>query len=134
MVANRDTLHALTTTARIKTTMQQVGDVAGFVRTTETALNMIVRCDPKLTVGRASWSASWAEARHENYQAGLLVGIRCAGHRPRGPCSNARPAQRRCMMVRSQSKTVRLLAVVLLGAGHGGGSAPLRGRSARSRS
>ncbi|WP_143223066.1 hypothetical protein [Actinomyces oris] len=51
VVDNRDTLHALTTTARVKTTMQQVGDVSGFVRTTETALNMIVRCDPAVNGG-----------------------------------------------------------------------------------
>ena len=51
VVDNRDTLHALTTTARIKTTMQQVRDVSGFVRTTETALNMIVRCDPAVNGG-----------------------------------------------------------------------------------
>ena len=48
---NRETLHALTTTARIKTTTQQVHDVSGFVRTTETALNMIVRCDPAVNGG-----------------------------------------------------------------------------------
>ena len=51
VVDNRDTLHALTTTARVKTTMQQVSDVSGFVRTTETALNMIVRCDPAVNGG-----------------------------------------------------------------------------------
>lgn len=51
VVNNRDTLYALTTTARVRTTMQQVGDVAGFVRTTETALDMIVRCDPAVNGG-----------------------------------------------------------------------------------
>lgn len=51
VVDNRKTLHALTTTARVKTTMQQVGDVSGFVRTTETALSMIVRCDPGVNGG-----------------------------------------------------------------------------------
>lgn len=51
VVNNRSTLHALTTTARVKTTTQQVYDVAGFVRTTETALSMIVRCDPTVNDG-----------------------------------------------------------------------------------
>lgn len=51
VVGNRETLYTLTTTARVKTTTQQVGDVTGFVRTTETALRMIVRCDPKVDEG-----------------------------------------------------------------------------------
>ena len=51
VVNNRDTLVALTTSARIKTTTQQTGDVSGFVRTTETSLNMIVRCDPAINAG-----------------------------------------------------------------------------------
>lgn|GEM_PF-1300222 len=51
VVNNRGTLYALTTTARIKTTTQQVADVSGFVRNSETALNMIVRCDPAVNGG-----------------------------------------------------------------------------------
>lgn len=51
VVGNRETLYTLTTTARIKTTTQQVRDVTGFVRTTETALRMIVRCDPTVNGG-----------------------------------------------------------------------------------
>ena len=48
---NRDTLHALTTAARVKTTVQSVGDVSGFTQTTETSLSLLVSCDPAVNEG-----------------------------------------------------------------------------------
>lgn len=48
---SRDTLHALTTAARVKTTVQAVGDVSGFTQTTETSLSLLVRCDPAVNEG-----------------------------------------------------------------------------------
>lgn len=48
---SRDTLHALTTAARVKTTVQEVGDVSGFTQTTETSLSLLVRCDPAVNEG-----------------------------------------------------------------------------------
>lgn len=51
VIGDRSTLHALTTTASVRTTTQQVGDVSGFTRTTTTVMNMIVRCDPSVDDG-----------------------------------------------------------------------------------
>lgn len=51
VVQNRGTLYALTTAARIRTTVQQVGDVSGFTQTAEAALSLIVRCDPGVDEG-----------------------------------------------------------------------------------
>ena len=48
---SRDTLHALTTAARVKTTVQAVGDVSGFTQTTETSLSLLVSCDPAVNEG-----------------------------------------------------------------------------------
>lgn len=48
---NRETIHALTTAARVKTTTQPVGDVSGFTQTTETSLSLLVRCDPAVDGG-----------------------------------------------------------------------------------
>ncbi|CED91291.1 hypothetical protein [Actinomyces succiniciruminis] len=45
VIGNRDTLYALTTLAKVTTTVEAVRDVAGWTRTQTTATVMIVRCD-----------------------------------------------------------------------------------------
>ena len=51
VIQNRETIHALTTAARVKTTTQPVADVSGFTQTTETSLSLLVRCDPAVDQG-----------------------------------------------------------------------------------
>lgn len=51
VIHSRETIHALTTAARVKTTTQPVADVSGFTQTTETSLSLLVRCDPAVDQG-----------------------------------------------------------------------------------